>query len=44
MCGIASAQAWGEGDYQEWGEETTKVYDSLRDKVWSLLARRKGPA
>jgi hypothetical protein len=41
MCAIASAAAWGEGDYQDWNESTGKVYDSLRDKVSELLSRKQ---
>jgi hypothetical protein len=39
MCAIASSAMWGEGDYQEWDEAHAKAYDSLREKVWDLLAR-----
>jgi len=39
MCAIASAAAWGEGDYQDWDEKRTRPYDSLREKVWALIAR-----
>ena len=40
MIAIASASAWGEGDYQDWTEETSEVYNSLREKVATLLDRQ----
>ena len=42
MCAIASAAPWGEGDYQDWQDRDSKPYDSLREKVRTLLARKKG--
>jgi hypothetical protein len=42
MCGIASAAAWGEGDYQQWEDPGVRLaYDSLRGKVWDLIERSK---
>lgn len=41
MAAIASAQGWGEGDYQGWNEDTAKVFDSLLDKVHTLMQRQK---
>ena len=41
MAAIASAQGWGEGDYQSWTESTSATFDSLWDKVCTLLARTR---
>lgn len=42
MAAIASAAQWGEGDYQEFDEKTSAVFDSLRDKVHTLIERIQG--
>ena len=42
MCAIASAMGWGEGDYQDWDEKRGKPFESLRGKVWALIARKDG--
>lgn len=42
MCAIASATAWGEGDYKDGAFDeprANKVFDSLRRKVWDLISR-----
>lgn len=39
MCAIASASAWGEGDYMDWDEKRGKHFQSLRRKVWELISR-----
>lgn len=42
MIAIASATAWGEGDYEDWTERDSKPYDSLWHKVRVLLDRAGG--
>jgi len=44
MCAIAAAAPWGEGDYADWTEDCTEVYNGLRDKVWDLLKRKGAPS
>ena len=39
MAAIASAQSWGEGDYQSFTEKKSKAFDSMRLKVHTLLAK-----
>lgn len=39
MCAIASAQAWGEGDYMDWNDDTCKPFNSLRSKVFEMISR-----
>lgn len=40
MASIASAQGWGEGDYVSFTEKTAKPFDSMRDKIHTLLERK----
>jgi hypothetical protein len=40
MAAIATAAIWGEGDYRNWTEARAKAFDSLRDKIWTLIGRR----
>jgi hypothetical protein len=43
MAAIASATVWGEGDYQDWDIEVqAKTFNSLRAKIWELIARADG--
>ena len=42
MAAIASATVWGEGDYEDWQERDTRPYDSMREKVHTLLERAGG--
>jgi hypothetical protein len=43
MCAIASAACWGEGDYMDWDNGDRAIaFDSLRKKVWALIARADG--
>lgn len=39
MAAIADAADWGNGDYMDWSEKTSAVFNSLRSKVWELLSR-----
>lgn len=37
MCAIASATAWGDGDYAKWTGRQRKAFANLRDKVHALM-------
>lgn len=39
MCAIATATAWGEGDYQDWTEKDSKAFDSLNSKANELFMK-----
>lgn len=41
MCAIASATAWGEGDYMDWNGKREPVFEALRKKVWELMERKQ---
>ena len=44
MCAVASAGAWGDGDYagDTWeAKDASKTFDSLRNKIWALQDRKE---
>lgn len=41
MAAIASAAAWGEGDYSNWSDKDSRSFTTLRQKVYALLERHE---